>query len=94
MTYDSLIETEAARLGALATDLSIPVPTCPGWTMADLITHRYEHAAHTLEARVDTTWTARYRVNGGEWRDVGGTVTITGQPYDLAVRSASPALTG
>jgi hypothetical protein len=65
-----------------------------GATMADLITHRYHHADTALVARVDTTWTARYRVNGGEWRDVGGTVTITGEPYDLAVRSAAPALTG
>ena len=65
-----------------------------GAELRDLITHRYQHADKALVARVDTTWTARYRVNGGEWRDVGGTVTITGEPYGLAVRSASPALTG
>lgn len=69
-------------------------PWVHGAEVSDLITHRYRHADKTLVARVDTTWTARYRVNGGEWRDVGGTVTITGEPYDLAVRSASPALTG
>jgi uncharacterized protein (TIGR03083 family) len=49
--YESLIDTEAARLAALATDLSVPVPTCPGWTLAELITHvgqTHRWAVHVL----------------------------------------------
>lgn len=65
-----------------------------GAALNELITHRYQDAVNSLRPRVDTTWSARYRVDGGPWRDVPGTVTITGEPYDLAVRSASPHLTG
>ncbi|TLF57096.1 maleylpyruvate isomerase family mycothiol-dependent enzyme [Nonomuraea sp. KC401] len=49
------IETEAARLAALAGDLSVPVPTCPGWTIADLITHvgrTHRWAVHVLRNQV------------------------------------------
>lgn len=68
-------------------------PWREGSRIADLITYRYRDASR-LVTRVDTTWTARYRVNGGPWRDVGGTVTITGESFDLTVRSAGPYLTG
>ncbi|MFC6287618.1 hypothetical protein ACFP3Q_14620 [Nocardioides sp. GCM10027113] len=64
-----------------------------GTPVHELITHRYDDADPRLQARVDTTWTARYRVDGGPWQDVGGTVTTTGEPFDLAVRSAAPHLT-
>lgn len=35
------LEGEAARLSSLVTgaDLTAPVPTCPGWTLADLLVH-------------------------------------------------------
>ncbi|WP_187415039.1 maleylpyruvate isomerase family mycothiol-dependent enzyme [Nonomuraea sp. PA05] len=49
------IETEAARLAALAGDLSVPVPTCPGWTLAELITHvgrTHRWTTHMLRNRV------------------------------------------
>jgi len=69
-------------------------PWREGTPLADLITHRYDDAVHGLRPRVDTTWSARYRVDGGAWRDVPGTVTITGAAYDLAVLSAGPALVG
>ncbi|SPL90269.1 unnamed protein product [[Actinomadura] parvosata subsp. kistnae] len=55
MDYHSQIETEAARLAALAGDLSVPVPTCPGWTLAELVTHvgqTHRWAAHVLRNRV------------------------------------------
>ncbi|GAA3602089.1 maleylpyruvate isomerase family mycothiol-dependent enzyme [Nonomuraea rosea] len=51
----SRIETETARLAALADDLSIPVPTCPGWTLAELITHvgrTHRWTVHVLRGRV------------------------------------------
>jgi len=69
-------------------------PWREGTPLADLITHRYDDAVHGLRPRVDTTWSARYRVDGGPWREVPGTVTITGSSYDLAVLSAWPALVG
>lgn len=69
-------------------------PWQEGAAIGELISHRYEHADGSLQPRVDTTWTARYRVDGGAWQDVGGTVTISGEPYDLAVLSATPRLSG
>ncbi len=65
-----------------------------GVPLHEFITHRYEDSHHGLRTRVDTTWTARYRVDGGAWQDVGGTVTITGESFDLAVLSAEPHLAG
>jgi hypothetical protein len=62
-----------------------------GVPMSEYITHDYADAAD-VQTRVDTTWTARYRVDGGSWQDVGGTVTIEGEPFDLAVLSAAPHL--
>ncbi|MGN9785434.1 maleylpyruvate isomerase family mycothiol-dependent enzyme [Nonomuraea sp. ZG12] len=37
--YFALIENETARLAKLTTAPETPLPTCPGWTLADLITH-------------------------------------------------------
>lgn len=65
-----------------------------GTALRELITYRYDDAGKGLRARVDTTWSARYRVDGGPWRVVPGTVTVEGEPYDLVVRSARPHLTG
>lgn len=53
--YESEIETEAARLAELSGDLSVPVPTCPGWTLAELVTHvgqTHRWAVHVLRNRV------------------------------------------
>jgi len=69
-------------------------PWAKGTPLAEFITHRYDDADRTVRPRVDTTWTAQYRVDGGPWRDVGGTVTIEGDPFDLAVLSAEPHLAG
>jgi len=64
-----------------------------GLPMGEYITHLYDDTAD-VTTRVDTTWAARYRVDGGSWQDVGGTVTIDGEPFDLAVLSAAPHLVG
>lgn len=41
--YLELIESDARRLAAVAAGhLDDPVPTCPGWTVADLVTHTGE----------------------------------------------------
>jgi hypothetical protein len=68
-------------------------PWAKGTPLHEFITHRYDDAHETVQPRVDTTWSAQYRVDGGPWRDVGGTVTIDGEPFDLEVLSAEPHLT-
>jgi hypothetical protein len=57
------------------------------------VTHRYLKKGH-VGPSVDTTYTATYRVNGGAWRDVPGSVTIPGAPVDLDVVTATPTLVG
>jgi hypothetical protein len=57
------------------------------------ITHEYAREGG-VRPSVDTTYAAQFRVNGGPWRDVNGTVTIPGNPVQLQVRTASPILVG
>lgn len=57
------------------------------------ITHTYTHDGGYAPL-VDTTWSATYRVNGGPWGPVPGTVTVDGDPVDLTVVEAPPVLTG
>lgn len=57
------------------------------------ITHDYVSKGG-VSPRVDTTYAAQFRVNGGAWRDVDGTVTIPGAPVQLEVRTATPVLVG
>ncbi|MEU6798617.1 maleylpyruvate isomerase family mycothiol-dependent enzyme, partial [Nonomuraea wenchangensis] len=55
MNYEPLIEQETERLAELAGDLSAPVPSCPGWTMGELVTHvgqTHRWAVHVLRDRV------------------------------------------
>jgi hypothetical protein len=58
------------------------------------LTHRYAHGKVTMHPSVDTTYSARFRVNGGAWQDVSGTVTIAGSTIDLRVVEATPVLSG
>ncbi len=58
-----------------------------------LVTHAYQRQGR-VQPRVDTTYAARFRVNGGAWRDVNGTVTIPGSPSNLRVLTARPVLVG
>jgi hypothetical protein len=57
------------------------------------ITHRYLSKGR-VAARVDTTYAADFRVSGGSWREVGGTVTIPGAAEALRVVTARPVLVG
>jgi hypothetical protein len=57
------------------------------------ITHRYLSTGR-VAPRVDTTYAAQFRVNGGPWRDVAGTVTIPGGARGLRVVEARPVLVG
>lgn len=56
------------------------------------ITHRYLDADVTVRAEVAVTWTARWRLNGGAWADVPGSVTTVGPPAVLRVVEAVPNL--
>ena len=68
--------------------------TSPGAPYPDLlVTHNYLQKGH-VSPRVDTTYAARFRVDGGPWRDVDGTVTIPGAPVQLEVITARPVLVG
>ena len=57
------------------------------------ITHSYTDKG-TVGPAVDTTYTADFRVNGGPWRPVPGTVTIPGASVALEVVEATPTLVG
>lgn len=66
----------------------------PGAAYPDLeVTHEYRRAGR-VGASVDTTYSAEFRVNGGAWAPVTGTVTMAGAPVGLRVRTASPTLVG
>lgn len=58
------------------------------------VTHRYLDADTTVSAQVTVTWTARWRVNGGAWADVPGSVRTTGPAATLRVVEAVPNLSG
>ncbi len=57
------------------------------------ITHNYLQTGKYGPA-LDTTWVADYRVNGGSWRPVPGSVTIAGTPTNLRAIEARPTLVG
>ncbi|MEJ7832192.1 MAG: hypothetical protein WKF79_04715 [Nocardioides sp.] len=57
------------------------------------VTHNYQEKGD-VSPKVDTTYAAEFRVNGGPWQPVPGTVTIPGAPVGLEVVEASPLLVG
>ena len=66
----------------------------PGAPYPELdVTHRYLRKGQ-VGPSVDTTYTATFRVNGGPWRDVPGSVRIPGAPVALQVLTATPTLVG
>ncbi|WP_457203584.1 hypothetical protein [Nocardioides sp. HB32] len=68
--------------------------TTPGDRYPHLeVTHRYLREGR-VSPSVDTTYAAEFRVGGGPWRDVNGTVTIPGSPQALRVVTARPVLVG
>lgn len=56
------------------------------------VTHTYRRTADDLRVRVDTTYTVRYRIDGGDWTDLGTTLTATGTPTMVDVDEAAPVL--
>ncbi|QBR93742.1 PKD domain-containing protein [Nocardioides euryhalodurans] len=66
----------------------------PGSPYPDLdVTHDYADPG-AVSPSVDTTYEGRYRVNGDAWQTIPGSLTVSGEPVDLQVRSASPQLVG
>lgn len=66
--------------------------TTPGAPYPDLqVTHAYRQPG-TYAADVTVTWTADFRVGGGPWQAVGGSVTTTSEPLGLWAREATPVL--
>lgn len=64
----------------------------PGAPYPDLdVTHDYARAGR-YAPRVDTTYGADWRVAGGAWQRVPGTVTITGDAVALEATEARPTL--
>lgn len=57
------------------------------------ITHNYRQRGG-VSPSVDTTYSADFRVDGGPWRPVPGTVTIAGATMALDVVEATPTLVG
>ena len=83
-----------ARYGWRFGDGATRWTTSPGSAYPDLeITHRYLRKGR-VSPSVDTTYAAQFRVDGGPWRDVDGTVTIPGTPEALQVVTARPVLVG
>jgi len=58
------------------------------------ITYSYTDAHTTVTPRVDVTYAARFRVNGGAWQDINETVTITGPTSNLRISEATAVLSG
>ncbi|MFC0622714.1 PKD domain-containing protein [Kribbella deserti] len=56
------------------------------------ITHKYARRAERLGVSVTTTYEVRYRVDGGEWRDIEQPLTAVGPVTPLGVREAVPVL--
>lgn len=57
------------------------------------ITHRYLRKG-TVKPQVDVTYRGRFRIADGDWQDLPDTLTVTGQPQDLRILTATPHLVG
>jgi len=55
------------------------------------VRHTYR-APGTVTVRVDVTYAGQFRIGGGPWLDIPGTVTITGTPMPLEVALARARL--
>jgi hypothetical protein len=58
------------------------------------ITHEYADAHVTMRPRVDVTYAAEFRVDGGAWQQIPQTVRIGGPSVSLRVVEATPVLSG
>lgn len=58
------------------------------------ITYNYTDAHVTVNPSVDVTYTARFRVNRGDWQEIPETVTIAGPTGSLRISEATAVLSG
>ncbi len=58
------------------------------------VVHKYLDAHVTVAPSVAVTYSARFRVGGGGWQDVDGTVTVDGPPASLRIAEAIAVLSG
>ncbi len=66
--------------------------TTPGAAYPALdVTHDYLRAGG-VRARLDTTYSGRYRLDNGPWTTIPDTLTVTGTPVSLEVVEARPTL--
>jgi hypothetical protein len=76
-------------------DGTVDVTHTPGAAYpAKDVVHRYQQAEVTVRQHVEIVWTARWRLNGGAYQDVDGTVTTVGPATPLRVAEATPVLSG
>jgi hypothetical protein len=59
---------------------------------ADDITHIWTDAHRAFHPRVHTTYSVRYRVDGGPWLEVGDTLTVPGPSAAVRIREATGML--
>ncbi|WP_156388805.1 hypothetical protein [Nocardioides sp. Root151] len=76
--------TQTTSGPGVAFDASLP--------MTAYVSHEYVDAHVTVKPQVSTTYSARFRVRGGPWRDVSGTVTSEGSSVPLRVVEGKPTL--
>lgn len=86
--------TPAAYLFKFGDGATVQTDTPGAVYPATTIVHRYSDADVTMAPSVDTTYTARFTVNGGAWQDINGTVTIAGPVAALRVVEGTPVLSG
>ena len=58
------------------------------------VTYRYLDADVTVHPHVEAVYSARFRVGGGDWQDIGETVTTVGPPAELRIVEGTPLLAG
>ena len=92
---DVEVEAQPSQFHWLYGDGASETTTVPGAPYpAKTIVHQYSDAHVTVHPSVDTVYTARFRVDGGDWQAIPETITIPGPPVDLRIREATPLLSG
>jgi hypothetical protein len=91
--FDIDVEATPVRYTWRPGDGSAKTTTKPGRPYpAKDVTHTYRKVADEVRPRVDTTYSVRFRVDGGAWQPLGQTLTAVGEPTSLEVEEAAPVL--
>jgi hypothetical protein len=72
-------------------DASVTTTSAGNPYPAQDVVHTYP-GLDPVEPSVDTVYSGRFRVNGGEWESIDETVTVVGDSVDLTILEASPEL--